>query len=146
MKKILGTCVRDIDKYALDCFSISHLNAGILGYLISFWLFDFFLLALSAIFLAYLTVILSGLFWEFLENTWLVEAKRNHRPDSPINALTDILLVFLGSVIGCICYNTHWIFKLTLIGSLVLAYGIARIWTEKNPKNQNPSKKPKKND
>ena len=143
MKKIIGTSVEEIDRYPLDCFTINHLTSGLIGYFIAFWLFSFFLGSLSAVLLSYLAVILGGLIWEFVENIKLLDMKRNMRADSPINSLTDVLLVFIGGIIGCYCYITDWMFKIILIGLLVLAYAIARIYTEKNKKIKNPSKKPK---
>ena len=145
MKKFIATSIDEVDTLPLDCFSISHLNAGILTYFICYWLFIFFIEPLSAIFLSYLTATIGGLIWEFVENISLIDMKRNERQDSPINTLVDVLLVFLGSVIGCILYNTDWIFKIILIGSLILVYFIARILTEKNKKNKNSSKMTKKN-
>ena len=104
------------------------------------------MIPLSAMFLSYLVAIVGGLIWEFIENINLVDMKRNKRQDSPINSLTDVILVFFGALIGCFTYNTDWISKIILIGSLVLAYFIARILTEKNIFKKKSTKKPKKNE
>ena len=142
MKKIIATSTDEIAILPIDCYSISHLNAGILAYFICYWVFIFFIEPLSAMFLSYLTATVGGLIWEFTENIFLIDTKPNKQVDSPINSLTDVALVFLGSVIGCILWDTDWIFKIILIGSLVLVYLIARILTKKN---KNPTKMTKKN-
>ena len=135
MKKIIGTSVDEVDKYLFDCFSISHLICGIILYYISFWLFMFFMYSLSAIFLSYICALVGGLVWEFAENTSLVDMKRNKRQDSPINSLMDVVLVFLGSIIGAYTYNLWpklWVFNIMLLSALFVVYGVARILTEKN--------------
>ena len=135
MKKLIGTCVAEVDRYPLDVYSISHLISGIISYYISFFIFLFFMNELSAIFLSYVVALVGGLIWEFLENITFVEVKRNKRQDSPINSLTDVVLVFLGSIVGVYTYNfwyNYWMINIVLLASLFTAYGVARIITEKN--------------
>jgi len=89
----------------------------------------------SSILLTYLCVLVGGLIWEFFENICVVDMKKNKRQDSPINAITDILLVFLGGIVGCCTYKLWeicWIFNIILLGGLLVSYGIARLFTEKN--------------
>lgn len=134
MKKIIATCVADIDTFPLDCFSISHFNGGIIAYYIAFWILEFFLIPLTACHIASISVMIGSIFWEIIENTILVNMKRNKRCDSAVNTQTDTLLVFLGEMVGLATYNTDWIFKIILIGSLFLAYTTTRILTELNSK------------
>lgn len=134
MKKIIGTCIADVDRYPFDCFSISHLVSGIISYYISFFLFCFFMDELSAVFLSYVVALVGGLAWEFIENINLVDMKRNKRADSPVNSLMDVLLVFFGSIIGVYTYGfwaSNWIVNVIILGALFVLYGIARILTEK---------------
>lgn len=91
--------------------------------------------SLLAILLSYLCCLVGGLIWEFFENICIVDMKKNKREDSPVNSLMDVLLVFLGAIIGCCTFDLwkiHWIFYIVLIGGLLVLYSIARIFTEKN--------------
>ena len=137
IKKIIATCVKEVDICPLDCFSISHVNSGIISYYISFWLFAiiFKMDSLLAILLSYLCCLVGGLIWEFFENICIVDMKKNKREDSPVNSLMDVLLVFFGSIIGAYTYDLwidFWIFNIVLLAALFESYGITRIITEKN--------------
>ena len=124
-----------MDKYPLDVYSISHLIAGIISYYISFFIFFFFRNALAAVFLSYVVALIGGLVWEFYENILIIDMKRNKRQDSPINSLTDVLLVFFGSIIGAYTYDlwyTNWIVNVIILGASFVLYGVGRIITEKN--------------
>ena len=57
--------------------------------------------------------------------------KRNKRQDSPINSLTDVVLVFLGSIAGCYKYELGFMFNIILITILIVLHGVARLFTEK---------------
>ena len=124
-----------MDRYPLDVYSIAHLIAGVITYYIGFFLFLFYIDPLSAIFLSYICALVGGLVWEFIENINLVDMKRNKRADSPVNSLMDVLLVFLGAILGAYTYDlwdTNWIFNIILLGALFAFYGAGRIITEKN--------------
>ena len=134
MKKLIATSVADIDTLPLDCFSISHFNGGIIAYYIGFWILQFFFIGTTACLVALLSTFIGSIFWEIVENTILVDMKRNKRSDSAVNTQADTVLVFLGGMVGFTTYYTHWIVKIVLIGSLFLAYIIARILTELHSK------------
>ena len=143
--KIIGTKVEEVDQYLIDCFSISHINGGIITYYINFWILDLFMDSLLALLITFIVIFLGSIIWELIENVPLVNIKRNHRPDMVVNSQADTLFVFLGGIIGCYTIHIDWIFKIILIGSLILAYVITRVITELRTKNQKSSKKPKKN-
>lgn len=122
--------------YPLDLCSISHFISGIIAYFISFWLFTniFNIIPFSAILLSYICSLVGGLIWEFFENIFIIDMKKNKRQDSPINSLTDVVLVFLGSIVGCYTYylwELCWIFNVILIAGLLVLYKVARLFTEK---------------
>ena len=132
--KIFGTKLTEVDLYPLDFFSISHFVSGIIAYYISFFLFVeiFKMIPLSAILLSYVCAFVGGLIWEFFENIFIIDMKENKRQDSPINSLMDVVLVFLGSIVGCYTYELDWIFKILLISGLFIAFMISKILTVKN--------------
>ena len=91
--------------------------------------------ALASVFLSYVVALISGLVWEFYENIFIIDMKRNKRQDSPINSLTDVILVFFGSIIGAYTYDlwyTNWIVNVIILGASFILYGVGRIITEKN--------------
>ena len=148
--KLFGTKRNEISLYPLDCFSFLHIISGIIFYLIGFWLFSIFMLGILAIFLTYICLFLGGIVWEIAENTILIDAKMFEQYDTPLNSQVDVLLVFLGGIIGCYCYILNWMFTIILIGSLFVAFIVSKVLTLKNlkktkkkTKNKNPSKKPK---
>ena len=92
------------------------------------------MIPLSAILLSYICSLVGGLIWEFFENICIIDMKANKRQDSPINALTDVVLVFLGSIVGCYTYELWelcWMFNVILITGLLVLYKVARLFTEK---------------
>ena len=131
IRKFIGSCIEDIDRYPLDFCSINHFISGIIAYFIGFWLFYkiFGMNHLSAILLSYVCSLLGGLIWEFFENIFIIDMKKNKRQDSPINSLTDVVLVFLGSILGCYTFELGLMFNTILITGLLVLYGLARLFT-----------------
>lgn len=136
--KLIGTTEKEISKYAFDYYSILHLISGIISYFIGFWLLNIFFAEILAILICYICLFIGGIIWEIAENSILISMKVFEKRDFIINSQADVLLVFLGGVIGCITYNWIWIAKIILIGGLFIAFTLGKIFTKikfwKNPK------------
>lgn len=119
--------------YLLDYFSILHLICGIFGYILTYFLLRMFFVnifsELESLFITYLIVILGGIFWEIVENTFLIEIKIFKERDYVINSQMDVLLVFFGGILGCYLYPFPML-TVFIIGGLFVVFVIAKIFTK----------------
>ena len=135
--KLIGTNDSEISKYPLDCYSILHFIYGTFAYLLVFPLINLFIVDwLTTLFGTYLLIMLSGIFWEIIENSILIDMKVFKERDYIINSQTDVVLVFLGGIFGCYIYNLPKLLTVFIIGGMVILFVLAKIFTKIKFKNR----------
>ena len=130
--KIIGTKKEDVNNYPIDYASVLHLTTGILCYVISFFVLKTFLTELTSCLIAIIATLLISIFWEYMENTILLEIKVNKRQDNILNSQADTMFMFLGSIIGWLIADRGTLIIISVIGGLCVIYMIAMILTFKN--------------
>lgn len=128
--KLIGTNDSEISKYPFDYFSILHLICGIFGYICVFPIIHLFISESTALFLTHLIVILGGIFWEIVENSILIDMKMGKERDFIVNSQLDVIIVFLGAILGCYLYKLPMLLTVFVIGGLFVFFTVAKILTK----------------
>ena len=139
--KFIGKTNEEMCLYALDYHSILHFTAGIFGYMGGFMFFNLFFSELSSCLLAYLTILLISLIWEFVENIVFVSIKPNGQQDNVLNSIADTALVFLGGIVGLFLIDKGIIITVSVVGVLFVLYVVCKVITEKSWASSTSSKK-----
>lgn len=129
--KFIGKASDEMCKYAFDYHSILHFIGGVFGFIAGYSLFRIYIDDLTACFLAYLTILIGSLMWEFVENTIFVYLKPNGQQDNALNSITDTSLMFLGGIAGIYIYTLSVLAVIITIGVMFLIYIMCWILTEK---------------
>ncbi|MFX1408829.1 MAG: hypothetical protein ACFFA6_00635 [Promethearchaeota archaeon] len=98
---IIARCKEEVGISAVDFFSFIHITLGYLIFLAYYGAFDlFFGISFNPYYFG--LNFLAAILWETIENFILYEIKLkyDHRRDTKINSFMDILLFYLGGLIG----------------------------------------------
>ncbi len=108
MNKILAKNKEGISKAAIDFFSFGHLLGGYFAFII---LDAFYLVILGefVIEICIITVFLSGVIWEIVENTYLFKKniKFGYRRDSLLNSSMDVVMLTMGGFFASYCLELN---------------------------------------
>lgn len=135
----------DVDFAFVDLYTVSHFIFGYITYLIIYLFMIFMLPKYPDPYWVSITIAINiGIFWEFLENFYLVKKgyKFDDRVDSFANSLTDVLFVDIGAIVCAILsvFEIGILFMgslITLILSIILYEILRKITFNGSRKNGN---------